>query len=204
MRVTDNRSAQPLPSLPIPDPVASFLHTLRNDARLVIDNIADRAMNLTDPAIRLGVTGLSRAGKTVFISSLVHNLLNDGRIPVFEPIRSGRVSKVRLEPQPDDAVPRFQYEDHVKALVRDRIWPDSTRAVSQLRLTFEYQSASGWNRMFSPASSPSTSSITPANGCWTCRCCRRITPPSAATPWTWPATASAPITPATFWRWPRA
>ncbi|SIQ13289.1 hypothetical protein SAMN05880582_101860 [Rhizobium sp. RU20A] len=130
--------------------MASFLHSLRNDARLVIDNIADRATSLTDPAIRLGVTGLSRAGKTVFISSLVHNLLNDGRIPVFEPIRSGRVSKVRLEPQPDDAVPRFQYEDHVKALVRDRIWPDSTRAVSQLRLTFDYQSASGWNRLFSP------------------------------------------------------
>ncbi len=30
------------------------------------------------------MTGLSRAGKTVFISSLVHNLLNGGRLPLFE------------------------------------------------------------------------------------------------------------------------
>src|SRR5690606_28268747 len=100
--------------------------------------------------VRLGVTGLSRAGKTVFISSLVHNLLNGGRLPLFEPVRSGRVSRVRLEPQPDDAIPRFQYEDHIQALVRERIWPDSTRAISELRITLDYQSASGWNRLFSP------------------------------------------------------
>ena len=47
-------------------------------------------------------------------------------------------------------MPRFQYEDHIAALVRDRLWPDSTRAISQLRITLDYESASGWNRMFSP------------------------------------------------------
>jgi predicted YcjX-like family ATPase len=46
-------------------------------------------------------------------------------------------------------VPRFQYEDHVAALVGERVWPDSTRAISELRLTIEYESASAWNRMFS-------------------------------------------------------
>ena len=40
------------------------------------------------------------------------------------PIRSGRVTGARLEPQPDDAVPRFDYERHVAALVDERIWPD--------------------------------------------------------------------------------
>ena len=29
----------------------------------------------SDPVVRLGVTGLSRAGKTVFITALVHNLM---------------------------------------------------------------------------------------------------------------------------------
>lgn len=125
------------------------LTSFTDDARIALDNLADRAAGLVNPTIRLGVTGLSRAGKTVFISSLVHNLLNGGRLPLFEAFRSGRVSAVRLEPQPDDAVPRFQYEDHVQALVRDRIWPDSTRAISELRLTLDYESASGWNRMFS-------------------------------------------------------
>ncbi len=126
------------------------LTSFTDDALIAFDNIADRAANLVNPTIRLGVTGLSRAGKTVFISSLVHNLLNGGRLPLFEAMQSGRISAVRLEQQPDDAVPRFQYEDHIRALVKDRIWPDSTRAISELRITVEYQSASGWNRLFSP------------------------------------------------------
>jgi predicted YcjX-like family ATPase len=121
-----------------------------DDARIALDTLSDRAAGLVNPTIRLGVTGLSRAGKTVFISSLVHNLLHGGRLPLFEPVQSGRVSAVRLEQQPDDGVPRFQYEDHIRALVKDRIWPDSTRAISELRLTIDYQSASGWNRFFSP------------------------------------------------------
>jgi predicted YcjX-like family ATPase len=126
------------------------LTTFTDDALIAFDNLADRATSLVNPTIRLGVTGLSRSGKTVFISSLVHNLLNGGRLPLFEPVQSGRVSAVRLEQQPDDAVPRFQYEDHIRALVMDRTWPDSTRAISELRITLEYQSASGWNRLFSP------------------------------------------------------
>lgn len=125
------------------------LTSLTDSALIAFDNLADRASTLTHPTLRLGVTGLSRAGKTVFISSLVHNLLNGGRLPLFEAMRSGRVSNVRLEPQPDDAIPRFQYEDHIQALVRDRLWPDLTRAISELRITLDYQSASGWGRWFS-------------------------------------------------------
>jgi len=130
--------------------VPPSLTTLTDEARLALDTLAGRAAGLVNPSVRLGVTGLSRAGKTVFISSLVHNLLNGGRLPLFEAVRSGRVSKIRLEPQPDDAVPRFQYEDHIRALVADRVWPDSTRAISQLRITLDYESASGWGRLFSP------------------------------------------------------
>jgi len=132
--------------LALPPSLTSFT----DDALIALDNLADRAAGLVNPTVRLGVTGLSRSGKTVFISSLVHNLLNGGRLPLFEPVQSGRVSAVRLEQQPDDAVPRFQYEDHIRALVKDRTWPDSTRAISELRITLDYQSASGWNRLFSP------------------------------------------------------
>ncbi len=62
------------------------------------------------PSLRLGVTGLSRAGKTVFISALVHNLLHGGRLPLFDAMKSGRLARTYLEQQPDDQVPRFQYE----------------------------------------------------------------------------------------------
>lgn len=90
--------------------------------------------SLFEPTIRLGVTGLSRSGKTVFITSLVANLLNRGRMMGFAP--ASRIEAAFLQPQPDDTVPRFDYEAHLAALTgRDPHWPDSTRAVSQLRLS---------------------------------------------------------------------
>jgi predicted YcjX-like family ATPase len=125
------------------------LTTFGDETRLAIGTIADRTGNLFQPSMRLGVTGLSRAGKTVFITSLVHNLVHGGRLPMFDAQKSGRIAKAYLEHQPDDAVPRFQYEDHVAALVDERIWPDSTRAISELRLTIDFESASGWGRLFS-------------------------------------------------------
>src|SRR5271154_732398 len=99
--------------------------------------------HLVNPTVRLGVTGMSDAGKTVFITALVHGLVRGGRFPVFEAMASGRVSEVRLTPQPDDAVPRFDYENHVRALIAERRWPESTRRISELRLVIEYQSQRG-------------------------------------------------------------
>ncbi len=88
-----------------------------------------------EPSLRLGVTGLSRAGKTVFITSLVANLLERGRMGQLR--AGGRIEAVYLQPQPDDTVPRFAFEDHLAAITGDAPrWPQSTRAVSQLRLSF--------------------------------------------------------------------
>ena len=123
--------------------------TFADEARIAFDTFAGRIGGLTNPSLRLGVTGLSRAGKTVFITAFVHNLIHGGRLPLFQAAKSGRIAKAFLEHQPDDAVPRFAYEDHVAALLNDRVWPESTRAISELRLTIEYESASAWNRMLS-------------------------------------------------------
>jgi hypothetical protein len=93
-----------------------------------------------EPVIRLGVTGLSRAGKTVFITSLVANLLDRGRMPGLQAAGSGRIQAAFLQPQPDDTVPRFDYETHLAALTgRNPHWPESTRAVSELRLSLRVQ-----------------------------------------------------------------
>lgn len=90
-----------------------------------------------DPVIRLGVTGLSRAGKTVFITGLVANLLQRGRMTQLRAEADHRIEAVYLQPQPDDTLPRFAYEDHLAALTGDDPrWPQSTRAVSELRLSF--------------------------------------------------------------------
>jgi hypothetical protein len=99
-----------------------------------------------NPTVRLGVTGLSRAGKTVFITALIHGLTRGGRFPVFEPFATGRIAGARLEPQPDDAVPRFDYENHVRTLTEERGWPNSTVDISELRLVIDYQRQSGADR----------------------------------------------------------
>ena len=96
-------------------------------------------------ALRLGVTGLSGAGKTVFITALIDNLVDGGRLPVLRAAAEGRIARVRIDPQPDDAVPRFPYEEHAAALAgSDRRWPASTRRVSELRATIEFERASAW------------------------------------------------------------
>jgi predicted YcjX-like family ATPase len=116
------------------------------EARLSAQALKDYGEHLFSPTVRLGVTGLSRAGKTVFITALIHGLTRGGRFPVFEPFSTGRVAGARLEPQPDDAVPRFDYESHVRTLVGERRWPNSTVDISELRLVIDYQRQNGAER----------------------------------------------------------
>ena len=95
---------------------------------------------LFEPVIRLGVTGLARSGKTVFITSLVANLLDRGRMTQLNAAAEGRIVAAYLQPQPDDTVPRFDYEAHLGALTaRTPHWPDSTRAISELRVSLKVQ-----------------------------------------------------------------
>ncbi len=95
---------------------------------------------LFEPVIRLGVTGLSRAGKTVFITSLVANLMNRARMPGLVAAAEGRIQTAFLQPQPDDLVPRFDFETHLAAMTGPApTWPASTRAISELRLSFRVQ-----------------------------------------------------------------
>src|SRR6202165_1132136 len=116
------------------------------EARLSARALRDFGEHFFNPTVRLGVTGLSRAGKTVFITALIHGLTRGGRFPIFEPFATGRIARARLEPQPDDAVPRFDYENHVRTLIEERRWPNSTVDISELRLVIDYQRQNGADR----------------------------------------------------------
>ena len=108
--------------------------------------LRDFSEGLFNPTLRLGITGLSRAGKTVFITALINGLTRGGRFPVFEPLASGRIARAHLAPQPDDAVPQFDYERHVHTLIDERTWPKSTVDISELRLVIDYQRQNGAER----------------------------------------------------------
>lgn len=118
-------------------------------ARGVENAVASVAQLMFEPVIRLGVTGLARSGKTVFITSLVANLLDRGRMPQLRAATQGRIEAVVLQPQPDMTVPRFDVEGHLAALTGDDPrWPVSTRSISELRLSFRVR-PSGFLASFS-------------------------------------------------------
>nr|WP_244645548.1 YcjX family protein [Salinarimonas ramus] len=97
------------------------------------------AQSYVDPGLRIGVTGLARSGKTVFTTALVHNLVQNAALPAFRASHEGRIRRGRLAAQPDDAVPRFAYEDNLRMLAEDRLWPASTSRVSELRIDIDYE-----------------------------------------------------------------
>src|SRR6201985_1449509 len=126
--------------------MASSFSEIIEEARLSARALLDYGESFFNPTVRLGVTGLSRAGKTGFITPLRHRPTGGGRLPVFEALNSGRIARAELAPQPDDAVPRFDYENHLRTLVEERRWPNSTVDISELRLVIEYQRQNGADR----------------------------------------------------------
>ena len=119
--------------------------SLIDDAVSAARSLVEAASNLWSPRLRLGVTGLSRSGKTIFITALVHALVAGGRLPMFQAQANGRIRRVALTLQPDDAVPRFAYEDNLVAMAgTDRHWPPSTTHISELSIEIEYESAASW------------------------------------------------------------
>jgi len=126
--------------------------TLTDELGIALANLADSATGAFTPTLRLGVTGLSRAGKTIFITALVHNLLTQGRLPGFAPLADGRFIGAKLAEYPNATIPRFAYEQHLAALTANPpTWPESTRRISQLRLVLKYQSAKWWTELRGPA-----------------------------------------------------
>ncbi|MDG1801560.1 MAG: YcjX family protein [Paracoccaceae bacterium] len=113
--------------------------TLADGITRGIDSVTSTLTSpFSDPVIRLGVTGLSRAGKTVFITSLVANLMDRARMPGL--IATPRITAAYLQPQPDDTLPRFDFENHLAELTSDTPdWPAGTRTISELRLSLRVQ-----------------------------------------------------------------
>ncbi len=85
------------------------------------------------------MTGLARAGKTAFLTSLAANLLALGAghpvLPGFARRLKGRRVQVALAPSGASGLPRFDHPRHLAALTRDPpAWPERTSAASMLAL----------------------------------------------------------------------
>lgn len=96
-----------------------------------------------DRQLRLAVTGLSRAGKTAFLTSLVNQLRHagiDARLDLLKSAREGRLLGAQRVSQPDLGVPRFPYDEAIVALESTPPqWPEPTRGISELRLQLRHR-----------------------------------------------------------------
>lgn len=103
---------------------------------------------LRDRTFRVAVTGLSRAGKTVFLTSLVHNLrsaaANANHLPELTAAQEARLLETRLAPPSEqpDAPPPFPYEANLAAMAGTQAaWPPPTTGVSALSLEIDFHPA---------------------------------------------------------------
>jgi predicted YcjX-like family ATPase len=123
------------------DPLNELLGTAR----------ALRALVLGAPqqTVRLAVTGLSRAGKTVFATALSANLLalprDPRRLAKLPAAAEGRIAAVREATPADGGAQNFPLADALAALAGAASWPRPTTRLSGLALEIEIESPqSAW------------------------------------------------------------
>lgn len=105
----------------------------------------ERFLRTLDPfprTVRIGVTGLARAGKTSFLAALAANLLAAGAglpvLPALSARLAGRSFAVRPAAARADGLPDFALAPHLASLAADPPrWPARTQSVSLLALDLE-------------------------------------------------------------------
>ena len=108
--------------------------------------LKDRAL---DRHLRLAVTGLSRSGKTVFITSVVNHLIDGQGLPFLQAVHEDRYLGARLEGEqrPD----RFPYARfHADLVAQPPRWPKATDRLATLRLELAYRTRSLVLRQMQP------------------------------------------------------
>jgi len=134
----------------MPTPYLSWLPPMFAEAsERLVGNLSDMAGGAT---VWLAVTGLSRSGKTVFITSLVHNLLsslhNPNRMPLLNVVGDGRLIAARLEAAKAKRLPQFPYQSNIeKMAVAD--WPERTADISEIGIDVRFTPANAVCRFVS-------------------------------------------------------
>jgi predicted YcjX-like family ATPase len=113
----------------------------------------------------LAVTGLSRSGKTVFITSLIHNLLsalhNPNRMPLLRVIGDGRLIAARLDGAKGQRLPKFPYFDNIEVMAEGSPdWPARTDDISEIGIDVHFEPTGAVAKFMGQVSgAPSTTSI---------------------------------------------
>lgn len=118
--------------------------------------VTDFVNRSLDSHVRIAVTGLSRAGKTAFITSMVNQLLHSSthdNLPLLDCARDQRLIGAKRVPQSNLMVPRFHYDEALDQLEGEPPqWPQPTRDVSEIRLAIKYKPKKATKRLLSKTS----------------------------------------------------
>jgi len=107
------------------------------------DQIITQVRRLKDDRICIGVTGLSRSGKSSFIISLINQLrqFRSAQLSAFSPWLQHRIIGVQQHPLEDRALPTFPYLSGVQQLSsQPPQWPNSTTDISGVLLELKLRS----------------------------------------------------------------
>ncbi|HEY7665173.1 MAG TPA: YcjX family protein [Xanthobacteraceae bacterium] len=100
----------------------------------------------------IAVTGLSRSGKTVFITSLIHNLLsalhNPNRMPLLGVVGERRLIAASLEPARAHRLPLFPYFSNIDRMALAD-WPQRTEDISEIGIEVRFAPANAIGRLLS-------------------------------------------------------
>lgn len=103
--------------------------------RVILDKAANVAKKTYDKArdrhLCIGITGLSRSGKTTFITSLINQLCNydTAKLAGLPAVQAGRVMGVLMHPLDD--LPMFPYQAGYNNITAEQpAWPESTSDIS--------------------------------------------------------------------------
>lgn len=97
-------------------------------------DVTKRILELTplrDETVKIAITGLSRSGKSVFITSVIDQLLNSKDL--FLHVKNSKSFKTALQ-APKISMKRFDYYHFSKQIKKEHVWCDSTDGVSKALL----------------------------------------------------------------------
>jgi|HubBroStandDraft_6_1064221.scaffolds.fasta_scaffold114634_2 predicted YcjX-like family ATPase len=108
--------------------------------------------------VNIAVTGLSRAGKTAFITSLIHNLLSAVYDPELMPLLGvageRRLVSAKLAGAKAGRLPRFPYRRNIeKVTANPPVWPAGTTDISEIEIDIRFLPAGTLGKLLGRVSS---------------------------------------------------
>ncbi|MEH6649689.1 MAG: YcjX family protein [Motiliproteus sp.] len=127
------------------NPLTSLKRSLERGS----DSTRDALHKLSSERKFIGITGLSRSGKSTFITSLINQLLNhdNAKLGAFSPWLSKRIVAVKVHPLADRSLKQFPYPDAIRDLADSPPrWPGSTTDISGCLLEIKIGRNASWSR----------------------------------------------------------